>query len=259
MSEPVADQVAAGAFDDAGGDGPARSQGLVVAQVLVLAGQVADAGVSAGPLGAGEAGGVRLGGDLGSCPGAVPCQYRERFDRYPVLGCRLPGGMQGPGGLPDVFEHVDQVDHDVDGDAAPLGFGADQVQLVPGAVDKDHPGPMVLRVVALSLVECGCDHVGGVVFHRPGQPFRGRPGPGPQPAVAVPAAGRGDDVVRAPGAGSRRRRRSRWPSVCGWVSRRRPAGSASGPGGRRLRRYPWRRSRPPARPAACRSPGRSGG
>ena len=73
---------------------------LVVAQVLVLAGQVADAGVSAGLLGAGEAGGVRLGGDLGSCPGAVPGQYRERFDRYPVLGCRIPGGMQGPGGLP---------------------------------------------------------------------------------------------------------------------------------------------------------------
>ena len=133
--EPVADQVTACSFDDAGGDGPSRGQGLVVAQVLVLAGQVADARVSAGPLGAGESGGVRLGGDIGSCPGALPGQYRERYDRHPVLGCRIPGGMQAPGGLPDVFEHVDQVDHDVDGDAAPLGFGADQVQLVLGAVD----------------------------------------------------------------------------------------------------------------------------
>jgi hypothetical protein len=61
MSEPAADQVAAGFFYYSGRDGPARGQGLVVAQVLVLAGQVADAGVGAGPLGAGEAGGVRLG------------------------------------------------------------------------------------------------------------------------------------------------------------------------------------------------------
>src|SRR5215470_6282178 len=45
--EPVADQVAACSFDDAGGDGPSRGQGLIVAQVLVLAGQVADAGVKA--------------------------------------------------------------------------------------------------------------------------------------------------------------------------------------------------------------------
>jgi len=34
--EPVADQVAAGFLDDPGRDGPARGQGLVVAQVLVL-------------------------------------------------------------------------------------------------------------------------------------------------------------------------------------------------------------------------------
>ena len=34
--EPVADQVAACSFDYAGGDGPARGQGLVVAQELVL-------------------------------------------------------------------------------------------------------------------------------------------------------------------------------------------------------------------------------
>jgi hypothetical protein len=31
---------------------------------------------------------------------------------------------------------VDQVDHDVDGGAAPPGFGADQVQLVLGPVDR---------------------------------------------------------------------------------------------------------------------------
>ena len=41
-------------------------------QELVLGGQVADAGVGAGPLGGGESGGVGLGGDLGGGPGAVP-------------------------------------------------------------------------------------------------------------------------------------------------------------------------------------------
>jgi hypothetical protein len=60
---------------------------------------------------------------------------------------------------------VNQVDHDVDGDAAPLGFGADQVKLVLGPVDQDHPGPVVLRVAGFGLVERGGDRVGGVVFH----------------------------------------------------------------------------------------------
>jgi hypothetical protein len=96
--------VPACSFDDAGRDGPAGCQGLLVAQVLVLAGQVADARVGAGPLGGGQAGGVRLGTDLGSCPGAVPGQDRERLDRDPVLGCRIPGGVQAPCGLPYVFQ-----------------------------------------------------------------------------------------------------------------------------------------------------------
>jgi hypothetical protein len=34
---------------------------------------------------------------------------------------------------------VDDVDHDVDGEVAVCGFGADQVKLVLGAVDQDHP------------------------------------------------------------------------------------------------------------------------
>ena len=98
--EPVADQVAAGSLDYPGRDGPARGQGLVVAQELVLAGQVADAGVRAVPLAGGQAGGVRFGGDVRGYPGAVSGQDRERFDRDPVLGCGVPGGVQGPCGLP---------------------------------------------------------------------------------------------------------------------------------------------------------------
>jgi hypothetical protein len=127
--------VAAGSLDHPGGDGPARREGLVIAQELVLAGQVAHAGVRAVPLAGGEAGGVRLGGDIRGRAGAVPGQYRECLDRHPVLGCVISGGMQAPRRLPDVFEHVDEVDHDVDGDAAAGRLGADQVKLVLGPVD----------------------------------------------------------------------------------------------------------------------------
>jgi hypothetical protein len=77
--EPVADQVAAGSFYYPGRDGPARGQGLVVAQELLLARQVADAGVRAVALAGGKAGGVRFGGDVRGYPGAVSGQYRERF------------------------------------------------------------------------------------------------------------------------------------------------------------------------------------
>ena len=108
--EPVADQVAAGSFYYPGGDGPARGQGLVVAQELLFAGQVADAGVRAVSLSGGQAGGVRFGGDLGGGPGAVSGQDRERFDRYPVLGGGVGGGVQGPCGLPQVYQYVDEVD-----------------------------------------------------------------------------------------------------------------------------------------------------
>jgi len=50
---PVADQVAAGSLDHSGRDGPARGQGLVVTQELLIASQVADARAGAGPLGGG--------------------------------------------------------------------------------------------------------------------------------------------------------------------------------------------------------------
>jgi hypothetical protein len=89
----------------------------------------------------------------------------ERLDRYPVLGCRIGGRMQAPGRFPDVLEHMDQVNDDVDGDAASGGFGADQAELVLGAVDQDHPGPLVLPVAGVGLVERGGDHVCGVVLH----------------------------------------------------------------------------------------------
>ena len=118
-------------------------EGLVVAQELALVSQVADARVGAGAPAAFQAGGVGLGGDLGGGPVAVAGQDREGLDRDPVLGGGVPGVVEAPGGAPDVLKNVDYVDHDVDRDAAAGGLGADQAELVLGAVDEDDPGPQV--------------------------------------------------------------------------------------------------------------------
>ena len=71
-NEPVADQVAAGSLDDAGGDRPACREGLVVAEELLLAGQVAHARVRAVPLAGGQAGGFGFGGNCRGDLAAVP-------------------------------------------------------------------------------------------------------------------------------------------------------------------------------------------
>jgi hypothetical protein len=159
--------------------------------------EVADAGVGSGSPARGQAGGAGLGGDLFRGPGAAAGQHLERLGRDPVLGGGIAGVVQAPRGFPDVFQHVDEVDHDVDRDGAAGGLGADQVQLVLGAVDQDDPGPQVAGVAGLGLVERGGDHVGGILADGPGQPLGPGLRPGPERAGAVPAAGRGDHVVRA--------------------------------------------------------------
>ncbi len=92
---------------------------------------------------------------------------------------------------------MDEVDQDADGDAAARGLGADQVKLVLGPVDQHHPAPPVSRVAGFGLVKRGGDHLGGVVFHRPGQPSGSRFGTRPGFPAAVPAAGRGDHIMGA--------------------------------------------------------------
>src|ERR1700691_3048389 len=77
--EAVADQVPACSLDDAGRDGPAVCEGLVVAQVFVPGVQVAHAGVRAGSPTHGQAGGVGLGGGV-------------------------TGLVQAPRGFPDVLQ-----------------------------------------------------------------------------------------------------------------------------------------------------------
>lgn len=96
--QPVSDQMAAGAFDDAGDDRPAALQSLVVAQELGVARQVADGRIDA---------------------------------------------SGGPSPLPQLFEHVDHIDDDVNAYVAAGGFGTDEVELMAGAADQHHPGPSV--------------------------------------------------------------------------------------------------------------------
>lgn len=102
--EAVGDDVPAGALDDAGGDGPASGEGLVVAEGAEAGGEVAGAGVGAGTAGCGQAGGVGFGGDLGCGPAAVAGQDRQGLGGDPVLGGGVACLVQGPGGLPDVLE-----------------------------------------------------------------------------------------------------------------------------------------------------------
>jgi len=62
---------------------------------------------------------------------------------------------------------------------------------------QDDPGPLAGRVAGFGLAGRGGDHLGRIVFRRPGQPLGSDLGPGPELTVAVPPAGRGDHVVRA--------------------------------------------------------------
>jgi hypothetical protein len=55
----------------------------------------------------------------------------------PFLGGGLALVEEGPGGLPEVFEDVDEVDDDRDREAAPGGLGGDGLDLGVVAVDEN--------------------------------------------------------------------------------------------------------------------------
>src|SRR5664280_499655 len=97
---PVFDQVAAGAFDDSGGDRPAfRHRGRVV-QVPGLVGQIVGAGIGAGPFGAVELG--HRGGppDRPGHPGGLPVKDRRGDLAHPCRGGGVAFGVEAPGRLP---------------------------------------------------------------------------------------------------------------------------------------------------------------
>ena len=68
----------------------------------------------------------------------------------PPLGGRMAFVEEAPGGLPQVLEHVDDVDHDGHVHAAGAGFGVDAVDLVGVAVDQGDPAAPVGGVAAVA-------------------------------------------------------------------------------------------------------------
>jgi hypothetical protein len=158
-AHPVVDQLAAGAFDDAGGDGPPFGEGAGVVQVGGLGGQVGQGGpddlvvLAAGP------GRVRGGEVLDPADDlAGPAvQDVQALGGDPVLGGRVAGGVEAPGGFPQVFQHVDEIDQDRHADIPVGGLGADEVDLVSVPVGQCDPGPGVSGVAALGLAEDRAD------------------------------------------------------------------------------------------------------
>src|ERR1035437_4759040 len=203
-------QIPAGALDYAGGDGPAPGQRGGVVQVVLLVLQVAGAFVGARALGAGVAVGGGAAADPGRDLGGVAVQDLAGLGGDPFLGGGLALVEKRPGGLPAVFQDVDEVDDDRDGDAAAGGLGGYGLDLGVVPVDQDDPFPLVTGVAALGLIERGGDDGGDVVGDRGGQPLV----PGlrfPRLSPLLPLAGlrflllllpflRGgaDDLVRGP-------------------------------------------------------------
>jgi hypothetical protein len=93
------------------------------------------------------------GPDAGDDLGGAAVQDVQRLGADPVFHRRVAGGVEAPGGLPQVFQHVDEVDHDGQGDPPRRGGGLDQAELVVVPVDQGDPGPAVIRVAAVGLAE----------------------------------------------------------------------------------------------------------
>src|SRR5215831_13833394 len=191
-AHPVFDQVAAGAFDDAGGDGPPGGQGGGVVQPGGVGLQVGRGPGRHLAFGGAElaGGGAQGGGDL---PGAA---VQDGPEAVPDPGSRLGAGfgIEAPGGVPEVLGDVDDVDGDGDGDAAGGGLGADPPDLVLVPVGQRDPGPLTVRVAAVGPGKGGGRHLGGAGGDAGGQPLARGPG--------SRRAGAGvQDVVRGAGDG----------------------------------------------------------
>ena len=112
----VFDQVAAGAFDDAGGDRPAAGQEAGVVQVGGVLVQVADGAQGDLVLAGGQGGsGGGLVADGGGDLGRVPVEDGAGVPADPGAGVRAGRGEEAPGGIPQVLGDVDDVDEDGQG------------------------------------------------------------------------------------------------------------------------------------------------
>ena len=72
---------------------------------------------------------------------------------------------------PEIFEHVDEVDHDGDGDAAIGRLGLDAVDLVVVSVDERHPGTGMGGVASFGFLEDVPQYLCGIVDNARGDPL----------------------------------------------------------------------------------------
>ncbi|MFF0134439.1 hypothetical protein ACFYTG_54130 [Streptomyces mirabilis] len=103
---------------------------------VIGVGQIAAGRVSGRALIVGETAAVGFGTDVGDSSGGVAGQDPGRLGPDPGLGFRIGGGVEATCGRPELLDHVDDIEHDVDSDVATGGFG---VELVGDTVDQDHP------------------------------------------------------------------------------------------------------------------------
>jgi hypothetical protein len=95
--------VTAGTFDDPGGDRPAAGERGAVAEVGLLGGEVACAGVGAVAFAAGVPVGGGPAADPGGDLGGLACQDLGGLGGNPFLGVGVTWLEERPGGLPDVL------------------------------------------------------------------------------------------------------------------------------------------------------------
>src|SRR5664279_5535822 len=174
----VFDEVAAGAFDDAGGDGPAFLESFGVVEVAVFVGEIGGAFVGAGAFVAAQPGPGRGAADGRCCVACFAVEDVVGVAADPGFGCGIAFGVQGPGRFPHVFQNMDEVDQDRDGHA-PVGcFVFDLLDLVVVAVDQGDPGALAGGVAAVGFVEDLGDDARGVLDDAGGEPFAGGDRPG---------------------------------------------------------------------------------
>src|SRR5215471_6666140 len=196
----VLDQVPAGTLDDAGGDWPPALESGGVVEVRPLANQVDGALVDGRPGGPVETLPSGLAPDGGGDAGGLALQDSPRPVSNPAFGVGVALVVEAPGRLPQVLQHMDEVDHDRHVDLAGVGFGLDAVELMVVAIDERDPGATVVGVTPLGLVEGPADHGGSVLHHAGHQPLVASPRSRPRDVLSVVSAGQ--DVVRRAGNGT---------------------------------------------------------
>ena len=132
--EPVFDQVSAGAFDDAGRDGPACLECLGVVEVVPFGEQVVGAAVGAASGVGLQAEGDGFAPDRGGDGAGLPVQDGEGFGGDPFLGGGVAFGVKRPGRRPQVQTETPQ-----NPDIAPRRPPNPRPQQ-PDSIRAHHPG-----------------------------------------------------------------------------------------------------------------------